>query len=793
VNSAKQVEIVNDAAVEIPYHLNVLPQYTGNNELLQLYPDVAMTGFGPKSMDGFEISPVGGVFEPNKTIALCIQWMPFAYGAFAVTITVVADEIPAPDGITSLDILTIHLEATTAMPSITANPPFIFYESLVPRTELTRRVDLINDSTLSATALWRKSAVVRPNSGVVGIGAMATTQCSLTCRLIKRKDCPPRFGSRLFPHHTALAKQTLMSETWQVWSSNMGATSALRDSRIRMPITRSFSVGFSLQPERKLLPLLSAAAEAVTSGFLQKGTALSLVYAADIARPMLIVSPPTLDFGFVLISTAAQRTLKLTNEFQCPIYINIDYPQTSEWEVTIANNVILQTESVDIQLTCTEKTFLDALITINMFWCDEEGEKVPGLPATTLEVPVCAIVDRPIIGISNRVLNLGTIFPTLTYTASTEIALLNQFPTDVEFLSEPRDFLIRMPKESESLPLVPHSGSPTIIDVCRTNEQYETVVKEYAQIVTKLTSLEPEHWTKIELTASFSRLGDNAIPIICKTTGNWSKMAVIAHITAPDIRLVTETIDFSGDFAICSRSHSWVHIENVCGVPSTIRIEMIDNCNGVFTLENDGVFDLLPFTSVRVPVSCYSEIHGDYHGELNLRIRDPWQSEDIRIPLHVKARGSYFGFQKHTLGYQQSISGDTICFGEAIIAGSETMIRRISLVNYSSAAITVDWSISNFVKGRDYADLEFTVLDDGDVHLEVIPSPEADRQWPFHMTTTRTEIASHGVTVVIVAFDPKEIGEFGGCVAARSGEFIHSLDLKAIVIARPAPQDHYRR
>jgi hypothetical protein len=116
-----------------------------------------------------------------------------------------------------------------------------------------------------------------------------------------------------------------------------------------------------------------------------------------------------------------------------------------------------------------------------------------------------------------------------------------------------------------------------------------------------------------------------------RTTGKWSQMAVIAHLMAPQLRLITEKIDFSGDFAICNRSNAYVRLENEYQGHSTIRVKMIENCNDVFTLKDGGIFDVVPFSCVGVPISCYSEIHG----ESNIRIRDPWQSEDIRIPLHV--------------------------------------------------------------------------------------------------------------------------------------------------------------
>jgi hypothetical protein len=586
----------------------------------------------------------------------------------------------------------------------------------------------------------------------------------------------------------------MLAETWQVWSSDLGAIgacSAIRDQSLRVPTPCTASIGFGIRPDEHLPSELARYADSVTTSSVRKGTALALTYAAQLAQPMLVADPPTLDFGSVLVATSARRTLTLHNHSQCPICYTVDYPHTPEWVIETNSTVVTESESIEIELTFAEKTVVDAMITIIMFWCDSDGIKVPELPATTLQIPVCAIVDRPILGISKRVLDLGIVFPTVTYNTTTEIALLNAFRTDVKFICESRDTVIHMPRESESVSPVPPSDPPTIIDICRSNENHEAVVREYAEVTNEVSTLEPEQWTRIDIIATFSRLGHNMIPIICRSMGNWSRLAVIADVNPPHVRLVTPTIDFSEDFVICNRSHAYCHAENECEVPSTIRVEMIDNCNGVFSLDDDGVFDLLPFSCVRIPVSCYSEIHGDYHGELNLRIRDPWQTDDIRIPLHVKARGSYFGFQKHTLGYEPGPDGDRISFGRNICVGSRSVLRRISLVNYSSEAITVDWSLSSFVKARQYADLVIDVTEEGDVKINITELSDADLQFPFRMTTTRTQIASHGTTVVRVEFEPNELGEFGACIAARSGEFVHTLDLHATVVDEASAHPKY--
>jgi hypothetical protein len=287
---------------------------------------------------------------------------------------------------------------------------------------------------------------------------------------------------------------------------------------------------------------------------------------------------------------------------------------------------------------------------------------------------------------------------------------------------------------------------------------------------------------KIDFVASFARLHDNAFPIICRIVGFSHRLAIVAHVVPPKITLVTPTIDFSADFVICNQSNADVVVENECGVPSTVRIEMVDNCNGVFWLAQEKTWDIDPFGRVAVGVSCYSEIHGDYHGMLKLRIRDPWQTKLIRIPLHVKARGSFFDFQKHTLGFRETVDGNTVSFGTEIKVGSGKVIRRLGLVNFSSEAISVAWSISNFVRGRQYATLAFDMDDEGHVKVGVNQTGEANVQAPFKLLTEKSLIESHGKTVIIVEFSPEAIGPFGGCVAARSGEFIHMVDLEAVCV-----------
>jgi hypothetical protein len=239
---------------------------------------------------------------------------------------------------------------------------------------------------------------------------------------------------------------------------------------------------------------------------------------------------------------------------------------------------------------------------------------------------------------------------------------------------------------------------------------------------------------------------------------------------------VTELIDFSADFVICQRSSAFVVICNDCAVKSTVRLEMVESCNGVFSLDDTSLFEIKD--RVEIKVSCYSEIHGDYKGELKLIIKDPWQCEEILIPMRVKALGSFFGFMKHTLGYTQDLDGDFVTFGDRVVAG-EKVIRRLTLENFSSEPIKVNWTLANFVKGREYAKLDLDIQDDGSVVVSVEETEDASKQDPFWFLAEETMVESHGKTVVVVEFIGKESGVFRGCVAAKSGEFIRTLGLYA--------------
>ena len=78
--------------------------------------------------------------------------------------------------------------------------------------------------------------------------------------------------------------------------------------------------------------------------------------------------------------------------------------------------------------------------------------------------------------------------------------------------------------------------------------------------------------------------------------------------------------------------------------------------------------------------------------------------------------------------------------------------------------------------------MDIDVQEDGKVVVTTTETPIANIQDPFRILTEHSVVESHGKTVVVIEFDPKEAGTFRGCVAARSGEFIHELDLIATCI-----------
>jgi hypothetical protein len=106
----------------------------------------------------------------------------------------------------------------------------------------------------------------------------------------------------------------------------------------------------------------------------------------------------------------------------------------------------------------------------------------------------------------------------------------------------------------------------------------------------------------------------------------------------------------------------------------------------------------------------------------------------------------------------------------------------------SSAAITVDWTIANYVRGRQYVSVGVVINEDGKVEVGITEKPGANAQNPFRLLTERSAIESHGSTIIVVEFTPHSVGRFAGCIAARSGEFVHMVDLEAVVVTPPPLQ-----
>jgi hypothetical protein len=516
---------------------------------------------------------------------------------------------------------------------------------------------------------------------------------------------------------------------------------------------------------------------------------MTFTFSASIAAPSLLIDPPVVDFGCVLAGERVQQNIRLINRSGCSIGYSLIYPDGAEWSIENASGVVGEAPvQVRIELQCLEPTPLTCIIAIKSWWVDQNAQEIASLPTAVCDVPVYAAVDRPIVDVRPRVIDIGEVFPTLEYSASITISLLNSFPTDFKFVNYKREFMLsvatRPPAEQPSsssmratAPIV--EAAPARAGTALAGRSPQKSLPEYTQTVPASGHLNSGESCDVAITAKFCELGDRALPLVCQVIGGSSTCALTARVLPPKLVLLTETVDFSSDFVVCKRSHSLVRVENECGVKSSVQLEMVDSCKGVFSLDDTDCHEIID--TVELPVSCYSEIHGDYHGSLRLTVRDPWQTREIAIPMHVKAMGSFFGFQKHTLGYTTRVDGDFVSFGSNLAKGTERVIRMLALENFSSEPINVDWSIANLIKGRDYASLDLDIADDGRVAVRVAETENANEQSPFRLMMSQTIVDAHGKTVVVVEFSPKDVGSFAGCVAARSGEFTHTVGLTAVV------------
>ena len=793
VNTTRSIEIYNEADVQYPFHVQILkPREGTRSDLAVLYPDTDLQSI-KNAVPPFIVSPVSGIIGARDKITLNITFSPKMFAFYKANIVIFANRIPDETGKQcSRKMLTIAAEGTTGPPAVLIQPPLVLFNSVVPYTKTIESIDVVNESHLDIKLQWRKSDTISPSPLIFDVASNDRVNVDLACILTKK------IGGQLSNGRGIKTMGMLCSSTdpqnaneprppsSQHYSINMSALDVGQQDEAQNKVVevnesekaddkeeqqdempnifglRHWSSNIDKTEYTTSITLQNRAKEDVNPAPAD-ATPMNFTYYAHTLPPNLVLDPPVVDFGSVLTGINATKVLKLTNAKSCPIRYRITYPEDSAWTVKKAEGIVEaeSTEDVEISLTFESQTALEDIITLRTAWADELGNAIESLAPAVFAIPVFAVFDCPIINVNERIVDIGEVYPTLEYQAKINISLMNSFPTDFELICPESSIDLKLVDEEDSQP----------------------------KLITKYVHAEPQKGyldlgqsQTINLKACFSELGKQAMALKTKIIGKTYTVAVISHVVAPKVTLITKSIDFSSDFVICNESHSLIKVANECDVPSSIRVEMIDDCKGVFKLGDNELKYLSPNSQVEIPVSCYSEIHGDYYGKVRLIIRDYWQHREIDIPLHVKALGSFFGFQKHTLGYTSDPSQDYVSFGTRIAASDKPLIRRLTLVNFSSEAIEVEWSLANYVKGRKYADVSLSITDDGNVDLSITETPEANMQSPFKLETQKTVIESHGRTVVEIEFDPSQRGEFSGCISARSGEFIHTLGLKAIVI-----------
>jgi hypothetical protein len=756
VNTTRTLTILNDADVSYPFHVQILrPRDSSRSELALLYPETDTTQIKTGSSP-FSVSPANGLIAAKESIEISVSFAPTLFAFYRANLVLFADRIPDETGtLGSRKMLTIAAEATTGPPAVSLAPPFVLFSEVIPRTATRQAIDVVNDSHLDVKLQWRKSEAITPSPVVFNVAPKQRVNVELTCLMAQRLAGGSGSANSIFKHqpemalqyqnagadksvqadpaqpppssrHYAIACAMLADTQATVYDADTTpetvAGEAERDDD-EMPNIFSLKHWSSAQnvPAAVAGPLETLAkvrdAMAVKLDPLNE---IPLSFSAEIASPVLTVTPPVLDFGCVLAGEKAVRGITLTNNSGCQIGFHVTCPGTPEWDIPNPTGIVRRQAEVAIQLMFYSHTALSSLITITSWWVNDDGKEIDSMPTFVCDVPVFAVFDRPLLRIDERVLNVGDVFPTIQYRGSMRITLLNPFPTDFTFT----DYSTRVtlpdqgpspsaPAESPRSASQPSPRSTGGISSARSQSALGASAREsggfeeFARAAPGGGHLELGQTAAIELVAKFCGLGQRALPFVCKVTGGFYTCAVIANVSPPLLKLHTELIDFSGDFKICNRSWANVVVTNECGVASTVRLEMVDDCNHVFSLDDTSVKNVV--RSVEIPVSCYSEIHGDYNGMLKLIVKDPWQYKEISIPLHVKALGSFFGFQKHILGYMSDVDGDYVTFGQNIPAHDTNVIRRLTLENFSSEAITVDWSIANFVRNRRYADLELNV------------------------------------------------------------------------------------
>jgi hypothetical protein len=814
-NTTRSLEIKNDAYVSYPFNIQVVrPRNDARCELGLLFSETDTTTVR-NGTTPFAVTPISGLIGARESVTLNVTFSPKLFAFYRVNLVIYANRIPDETGsLGSRKMLTIAAEATTGPPSVFIHPPLVLFNDVVPRYPTKQAVDVVNDSFLNVKLQWRKSDAISPAPVVFDVASQNRQPVDLSCVLSRAVRGIEPSTSILFRHFSlsrALAVQSSSptpSQHYAIAFAPLAATPAIPTRSDVRPaddhgdddIPNIFRVrqwASCLDGARPIAPVTEPiGVHDDVCLQLDSFTNMTFTFSASIAAPSLHIDPPVVDFGCVLAGERSQQTITLINCSGCSIAYSLTYPDAAEWHVENASGVVGEAPvQIRIELQYLEPTPLASIITIRSSWVDENDQEIASLPTTLCDVPVYAVIDRPIVDIQQRVIAIGEVFPTLEYSASITISLLNSFPTDFKFVNYQRECMLsattsapseRRPSTSiqATAPIV--GAAPARPGTAMAGRPTQRHFPEYTQTVPASGPLNIQESCDVAITAKFCELGDRALPFGCQVAGGSYTCVLTARVLPPKLVLLTETVDFSLDFVICKRSHSLVRVANECGVKSSVRLEMVDGCKGVFSLDDTDCREIVD--TVEFPVSCYSEIHGDYRGSLKLTVSDPWQTREIAIPLHVKAMGSFFGFQKHTLGYTAHVGGDFVSFGVNLTKGTETVVRRLALENFSSEPINVDRSIANFVKGRDYATLDLDIADDGRVAVTVAETEDANEQSPFRLITSQTIVDAHGKTVVVVEFSPKDLGSFAGCVAARSGEFTHTVGLSAVVVLDPEAQ-----
>lgn len=766
-NQTKEIQILNEADIAYPFHVQIVRPKDGVEcELGRLYPEFEMIEVkGGKSP--FIVSPMSGTIGAKGDITLRVTFSPSLFAFYKANLVLFADRIPDATGRRGTrKMLTIAAEANAGSPSVSVEPPLVIFNDVVPRIPTKETVEVVNDSHVNVKLQWKESGAILPSPLVIDAAPKVRTPCELSfvfdgvvpalqpqkCGIFRFLPRVANTETGLFVNH--IQKQDLSRPPSQHYTlpfspltdsrpvhQEMMEENEEEDTNADDEMPNIFKMGricdskvptdnYVCQEELKL--------EGTPE------TQLSFAYSAHIASPFVKTEPPVLDFGYVLTGDTTTKILTLINPVTTPIGYSITFPDTGGWSIEPHEGIIEERVEIPVSLHFDHHLPLSSMITVHTFWIDTEGRKMNDLPTYICDVPVFAVFDRPFLSIEERILNVGQVFPTVKYTAPLKLTLLNCFPADFKF------------------------------------EDFESESNEYTHAVPSAGHLNQNDSVEVTVEACFSGLGKRALPFKCNVNGGTYTCAVCARVVPPQIRLVTASIDFSNDFVICNRSHSKVCVANDCVVKSTVRLEMIDDCGGVFSLDDTSTKEIVDFAEFAV--SCYSEIHGDYYGRVMLIVEDQWQREEVVVPLHVKALGSFFGFQKHTLGYSEGVDGAFMSFGASIHQSLNKVIRRLTLENFSSEAITVEWTLENLVPGRNYASLDIDVELDGSVQVRIDETPEASLQDPFRILTERSVIESHGKTVVVIEFVPRDVGTFRGLVTARSGEFAHTLGLFANVV-----------